>query len=143
MIEHSGANVLIPILVATGLVNLPNTNRPWPVYLNFAPDQPDDIVTVYDVEGIDDGREMRGGQVIKHPGVQLRIRSRLYPTGSNKGFRLRDALDAILNASVTVETKNYKVSSVQRTSDVLALGLEENGSRQLFTINGLITYGES
>lgn len=149
MIEHVASQIVIPYLIANGIVSAPGALRPWPVYRNNRPDQPDEVVTVYDYEGEFQGRMQRTGEVVEFPGIQVgfRAKSTRADEASIFGKRMCNVLDGILNATVVLTispgvTKTYQIQSFRRTSPVLPLGPEENGSRLLFTINGLITIGE-
>lgn len=144
MIEHTGAEVLMNHLISTGVVSRSGSGRPWPATFNHMPEQPNDAVALYDTQGRMDGRMMRSGTVVEFPGVMVRIRSKTYSAGAQIAFRIIQKIDAILNAIVVVGAaeKQYKIDSVQRTSSLLPLGQEEGGSRELISINGLISYGE-
>lgn len=155
MIEHTAARVVQPWMVAQStiqnLVSLPNDNKPWPLYVNQMPAAPDRAVVVIDAPGSMLGREMRGKRVVTKPGIQFMVRARTHDEGSLMGLKICTVIDDLLGANVSIReipsglpayTKNYKLSSIQRTSDVLSLGEEEGGSRLLFTVNALLAYGE-
>jgi hypothetical protein len=146
MIEHTAAAAMVPYLLSTGLVVTPGSTKPFPLFLNDLPTSPDRAVVISDTDGVDNGRDMRGTRS-RYPGVQIMIRALKNGEGSQLGLRIINALDALLKYAVTLPNeehvdRHYLLSSFQRTSDVLPLGQEEGTSRLLFTVNGLLTYGE-
>jgi hypothetical protein len=148
-VEHTGATVLGTHLISTGLVTKPSENRPWPIYFNSMPEMPNEAFTIYDIDGDLDGREMPTGRTVEHPGFQVRMRSSSskQAEGIVKMFQIQQEFDRILKKTVPIvvsgkPTKNYLLQSVKRTTPILPLGPEEGGSRELFTTNGTITYGE-
>lgn len=146
-VEHTAARVLTQYLIGTGVVSAPNTNKVWPAFYNRMPENPDNAVAIYDTTGRMDGREMPTKRVASHPGIQVRIRAKSYDVAAEQGFAIVRKLDEILRATVTItETgqpnKQYLLNNVQRTSDLIPIGREESGMRELITVNGVITYSE-
>lgn len=144
MIEHNAAQLLVPYLVSKGVASNPGTGNLWPAYINFLPEQPDEALCVFDTVGEVQGREMRGGQWLEKPGIQIMIRAKTNANGVNRGLKIINALKELymFNVTLTSPTKQYQIHSFQRTSPTYPLGQEEGGSRLLYTLNGLITYGE-
>lgn len=144
MIEDTAATVVAQYLIATGVVSKPGNNQAWPCYVNRQPTTPNDLVTVYDTAGKMDGRMMRSGKVSEFPGILVRLRAVSYDSGELMGMRIIQKLDAALAAVVIVTGgKQYKLDSIQRTTNLIPLGPEEGGSREIFTTNGLASYGEN
>ena len=147
MIEHTGAAVLVKHLITNGIVKLPPAT-PWPCYVNGIAENPANAVAVMDQPGVQGGREMRDGLVLEKPGIQIMVRATSNNVGSNFALKLCNVLMTIARAEVTIPAdgsipeKTYLIDVFQRTSPPYPLGEEEGGSRQLFSINGLITYGE-
>jgi hypothetical protein len=144
MIEHNGAEVLVPYFVYKGVGSVPGTNNPWPIYINFLADQPNEALVIFDTTGSVDGRDMRTGELLEKPGIQVMIRAMTNRNGVSKGRKIIQAIEQLYKFSVTLTqpTKQYVIHSLQRTSPVYPLGQEEGGSRLLYTINGLLTFGE-
>ena len=141
MIEHGPSQVLSVYLIATGVVNLPS-NPVWPCFYGQMPALPNQVVSIHDTDGILDGREMRGGKTVMHPGWQIRIRSQTENAAQIKGQQICIELDEILRTTVVIGAKTYKIQATRRMSPIIPIGQEEGGARLLFTINGTITYGE-
>jgi len=146
-LEHTAATVLARYLISNGIVKLPPA-IPWPAYVNFMAETPNEAIAVVDTLGEMKGREMRGGKVLEKPGINIQIRAMTNPIGTNFGLKLCNVLEALNQATVVVPagggivTKTYLVSLFQRTSPVYPLGQEEGGSRFLYSLNGLLTYSE-
>lgn len=146
---HSGADVLASYLFTTGIVTIPSQNKPWPLYLNSMPEKPDEAITVFDTAGLEDGKVMKTGTTLFHPGYQFRLRVINNSRAVAKGLEIETYLDSILREEVViptrpdVPTKTYLLQAIRRTSNVIPIGAEEGGSRLIYTLNGLITYSES
>ena len=115
------------------------TLLPWPVYVGFLPESPDDLIVVSDTTGAKDGRLMVG-ETIFHPGIQIRIRSLDYVAGYTKAQDIFKALDKIKNLNVVVNQSTVRIAAFTKSSDILNLGTDpETRRRQGFTINGTTT----
>lgn len=136
---HSPAEILREVLVGLDVGGLPTAVR-WPLFVGNEPSDPDDCLTLYDVQGTDDGRSMLDGELYVHSGFQLRLRSRDYPTGFAKASDSRRTLaESILRIIVAGSGLTYLLHAITRLSDVISLGKEVPSSkRYLFVINGTL-----
>ncbi len=140
---RSVISILRAYIISTlSLMTLPSDRGSWPLYVANMPDG-NDIETncgcVYDTPGVLDGK-LSSGEVIQHPGIQLRIRSNDYETGYAKTEAIALALDDVSWDTITVSGTTYLLQSVSRTSPVVPLGSERGTKRRfLFTANFLIT----
>jgi hypothetical protein len=140
---YSPADVIRQMFIDLQQGSDPAGNTAWPVYAADEPSTPDNVITVYDTDGRDDGRTMPDGERQEHHGFQVRVRADDHPTGYAKARAIAVALDqSVTQRSVNLAggqgTHGYVVWSVSRTSDVLALGKEAPDSRRkLFTVNGV------
>jgi hypothetical protein len=91
----------------------------------------DNIVTLTDTEGNKDGRIMQTGEVIVHPGFQVRVRSTHYEDGRDKINKITDYLDAVVYQQIG----NKLLVSLSRQGGVMPMGLEQNGRRYHFSVN--------
>jgi hypothetical protein len=138
-LSHSPANILRRALVQLGHGADPPTG-PWPCYCPVEPDRPDNVLTVQDTAGTDDGRTMIDGARQGFRGVQVRVRASDNLVGSAKAEALAVALDQLYDVLVTMGTTSYRLHAVTRTSDPLALGTDTPRSRRwLFTVNARFT----
>jgi len=139
----SPALVMAAYMIALGLVSLHSEGLLWPVYVSHEPDGPnvaDNCVTVYDTTGKLDGRLMRTGEYIEHPGIQIRVRSKTYELGYSLLSQIRSKLDITHNVHITVNDISYLLQCISRTSPILCLGTESEGKRRtLFTLNMTLT----
>lgn len=139
-LDHSPADILRWALIDLGLGLEPPTN-PWPIYASSEPDVPDNCITVYDTIGIDDGRIMFDGNLQQHQGVQVRIRSKDHAVGWTKAAVIRSNLAReVYDASIIIDSASYLLHSVNRISNVIALGKEiPTSKRSIFVINAIVS----
>lgn len=137
------AQILQAALVAGSQGLMPVTPQPavavppWPVYATNEPSDPDNVITVYDTQGIMDARAMVDGSWVEHVGLQFRVRSTDHPTGGAVAESLKDWLDQMVcQMAVPLGEATYVIWNMSRTSPVLALGRNVPASqRSLFTLN--------
>lgn len=129
------------IIVSLAKMTSPSSAGTWPLYISSMPDEndvPDNCGAIYDTTGLKDGRQMNG-PVIRHYGIQLRIRSTDYQTGWIKIEDISSDLDT-LSSEYTVNSIVYTIRNVSRTSPIVALGMEPGTARRFhFTMNYLVT----
>ncbi len=121
----------------------PTDNDVWPLYVGSLSDSKNvktEAGALYDPAGVIDGKLMNG-EVIQHPGIQLRIRSQSYQTGWSKAESVALDLDEVYRDTVVVNGNTYLIQNISRTSQVIALGQEMKTSkrRYIFTVNFLMT----
>lgn len=138
---HSAADVIRHLMVNLSLGTLmednPSNPPDWTIGVSYEPDNPDNIITVYDQVGVKDGRQMFGGQSWIHYGLQVRLRSNDYPTGWKKIDSIATALDeAVDRNTVAISPNVYFVQAISRSSGPLPLGKDApTTKRDLFTLN--------
>jgi hypothetical protein len=143
-VNHSPAEILAELLKVEGVLDDPSASSPsWPVYVSFTPDQSqDDVVTVYDTDGLKDGRLMTG-EVIQHHGVQVRLRAgpKAYREGWKKLDEVRAFLETVAGTLVSMTSPDgYRVRNVSQVGTITPLGYEDGSKRRvLFTANFLLT----
>ncbi len=142
-LTHSPADVLVKILQDRALPKL----SAWEIVVDQEPDVPDNVITIEDTQGRDDGRTMNEGERQIHHGIIVRVRSITKPKGQKLASYLATYLDQnILDANASLldpddntVTCYYNVQSISRTTDVISLGKEMPTSRRsLFTINAVM-----
>lgn len=138
---HSPADVVRWLLIQTEQGVAPSSVGAWPVFVSIEPDRPDNCITVYDTEGILEGRIQTTGEVVEQLGVMLRVRSQNYPLGYSKCLNLQRELDQqIYRRQVTVQNSTYVVHSLTRRGSILAIGKDRgNSDRFIFTLNYTLT----
>lgn len=144
MIEHAGSDILAAYLISTGVVTLPSLVRPWPMSVSSMPSTtPDEYTTCYDTTGRVDGRYMKTGKTIDHPGFLIRFRGRVFRNVQKKAMEVFQKLDEIKMNSQSIGAKNYIIQSTKRTTTLISLGPEEGTGRLLYTVNGIMTFFEA
>lgn len=138
---HTGAEVLRAALVAAGVCSLPGRKvGEWPGYVGHMPKMPDNAVCVYDTAGWRTGRIQKTGESLSKPGWQVRVRAAGHREGVTKMHEIQNALDGILRDPVTIDSVAYTVQATTQVGTVIPIGLEPEGTRTQFTLNGTITF---
>lgn len=136
---NSPADIVRNLLITLGLgANPPSSS--WPIYHKSEPDTPDNVITVFDTEGRNDGRMNPTLQRMYHHGIQIRVRSGTHNPGYIKANAIAIAIDEnVYRETVTIAGVAYCVHCIIRTSDVIPLGKETPISkRDLFVINAIL-----
>lgn len=138
--DYSPADITSRVLIALGVLSAPDDGLSWPCFVNGEPPDPDNIVTVYDTAGSDDGRSMIDGSVLGHYGINIRIRATKHTTGWNKARTIFDAIsNDVYQHIVTIGAVSYLVWCFSKIGDILSVGKEPNSQRNIFTLNALIS----
>jgi len=141
-VTHSAADVTRWYLIAAGVGTDPHEAGSWPVFAGHEPSTPDNCITVYDTDGPNSGRSMIDGEVFGFEGVQVRVRSKDYPTGYGKLRLILVALaESVYQTVVAVGTDRYVVHAYDQITNPIPIGRETpTSSRQVFTGNVIMTY---
>ncbi len=146
-LQASPASIIAAYLIENeiGAMTDPSDRSNWPLYISHLPDG-ENVKTnagaIYDTTGIQDLRSMTG-EGYQHPGIQIRIRSRNYETGYAKIENIANALDVVAWGIITIDSLEYRIQNVSRTSPIVSLGVETGTVRRFhFTINFLLTIRE-
>lgn len=143
ILTHSPADVALQVLIGMGLVTDPGLDprEDWPGYFEAEPDFPDQVVTITTTQGREGGRDMIGGTVIMHYGMQLRFRSRTSRAGYEKAKAVADSIaknvDRGTNGFVVIGSTQYLLECFTEVGDVLPLGQDPNSARFIHTVNAL------
>jgi hypothetical protein len=140
---HNPAKILHQALVDATHVLEPvaNPTGQWRAYINHLPDE-DDVISVSDTTGVKDGRHM-SGEVIVHPGFQIRIRTAEEDDGQARGRLIANWMDTVDSLAVTIGATNYTIHAISRTGDLISIGQESESRRIGFTLNGTMTITQS
>jgi len=141
-VSYSAAQVVHQYLLDNGLAD--ESGGTWPIWVSFLPDEPNVALAIYDTPGTSDGRIMQGSKII-HPGIQITIRTPIYPDGVTKAFAIAEALDNQIKSVVAVESDlSYILHNVSRQGDINALGIDpdDRQRRHYWTINAVVTYAQ-
>jgi hypothetical protein len=135
------ADVIRALLVELRLAVLPRDWREggdyWPAYASQEPNQPDEVITVYDTAGILQGRIQLSGDTVEQSGIQIRVRANTRQAGYDKVKAIELAFaTAVYKATLMLGDSTYTIHSLTQRSSILELGRDPNNSdRYLFTVN--------
>ena len=151
-LAHSPANVIRWLLVDKGLGTSPRLVLSWPVWTAGEPKVPDNVITVYDTQGTDEGAVMVGprGELQGHYGFLVRVRAKDQPTGWAKANAIRASLSedvydntVVVPAWQGIAGATYTVENCAGVGHVLSLGVNvENEKTWLFTVNAVATINQ-
>jgi len=140
---NSPANIIWQFLLDEGLGM--STHVAWRTYVGFFPTDPNEAICVYDTPGKQDGRIMRTGEQIIHPGIQIQVRGIEYLVAWKKAQAIALRLDAVQREIIATESDVfYTLHNVSRTGDIMHLGVEDVGNkrRHMFAINAVLTIAQ-
>ncbi len=130
----SPGSIVLDYLQANGYADA--DGGAWPGYVEAMPADPDNAMAVRDTHGKLDGKLMRSGEVIAHPGIQLMIRGADYDETWDKANEIAKFLDETHNAV----SGDFVITSLSRSTPLLSLGKEQGRQRFVFSVNWTITY---
>ena len=144
-LTHSPADIIRYLMIDFALGTIPSDGGAWPIFVGQEPNNPDDVITIFDTAGIHDGRLQVGGEVQEHHGFQVRVRAANHVDGWTK----INAIDVTLNESVlldttTISSQDYTIQSITRKGTIIPLGKEKPDSRRdVFTLNAVTSLVQS
>lgn len=140
VLTHSPEAVVAQLIIDLGLGVAPPGQYDWTIYYSNEPDQPGNCITVYGTQGILEGRHQINGESQERNGVQVRVRGLDHDTAQAKANAIAIAIDQqVYQNIVTVDSTDYLVHAMNRTTDVLFLGYGvDNSERPVFTINATV-----
>lgn len=105
------------------------------------PSNPDNVIVVKNTSPYLDGRYMRGGKVVKHPGVQILVRSAPSSSWSayQKAVFVEESLSQQYNTTIVLGDWIFQFQSFTLRSGANFVVQEEKEQRQVYTINGTVT----
>ena len=139
---HSPAAIIARLLIDTGYGDEEsNVLADWPMYIGSDPDMPDNVLVMHDMPGVDHGRMSVTGKRGEHHGVEIKIRALTHQQGYAKSREIAIGMDkSIYQETVNLDGTSYLIHSINRTTDVIALGKEATMSRRsLFAISALVS----
>jgi len=137
---NSPAEILRALLIDLGVGCLPSDELEWPIGVYEEIPTPDNTITIYDTSGNLDGRIQSNGVYHEQYGIMVRVRGTKSPVGNLKARQISEVFDkSIRNNTVSIESNQYLVTTVNRKGGVMSLGWESPTSRRsLFTLNALM-----
>lgn len=140
--ESPASHILRQCFIDLDLGTIPQARSYWPISVSSMPNDGDQAIAIFDVQGRIDAKLMRTGEVIEHPGVMIHVRDIDFLRGADKVFALTTAMDqAIIRRQVTIDDSGtYLVQSVHRPTTSIFLGEEPERQRNLWSINARMSY---
>jgi hypothetical protein len=114
----------------------------WFITVAYLPDNSvskDKIIAITDTEGNYDGRIFRSGDVIIHPGLQIRVRSIDYMEGYQKMTSINKWIDAFKGEKVVINNDSLIILTVNRQTGIMPMGQDSHGRRFNFSTNYILT----
>lgn len=133
---HPPSHILQQALLDNGDVQ-GDQSVDWYCWPNWLPDECIIVnaISVYDTSGIDQGRDLIGNNLF-YSGVQLLFRGYDYSDVFEKASSVNTSIEGFSNVSVTVESTSYTIQTINQTTDVISLGLQDDSSSNyLFSVN--------
>jgi hypothetical protein len=142
-LAHAPAEIVAQMIIDLAKGTDPGDSLAWPVYVDFAPESPDQLIAVDTSESIDGGK-CQTGEVTELHGIHVLVRSNTYSAGQVKARDIAVTLDEqVQNKQVTYSGSDYIVSSFRRRGGVLnPTRLDKDSRRNVFTFHGTVTIRE-
>jgi hypothetical protein len=141
----SPAEIVRKYLIDQSTVVMGGTSGGWPSYYANKPENPDNLVAVYNTAPFIDGRVHNSGEVDEHAGIQVLIRGTDDRIAWAKGFDIQEKLRTIKRTTVIMPPETlgglsvrYMLWSFHRTQSLMFVGEEEKNRRRLYTVNGFL-----
>lgn len=136
-------SIIYDLLITRSLGEAYNTSGTWPVFKANTPDTPDEVITVLETTGTQDGRDMNSGAYFERKGLQILVRSNTYVVGEIKSRAIvKDLTETITLPLIYQATSQeyYRINNLTKSSGPIPLGKEvEASKRYLFTSNFLVS----
>lgn len=143
MEDISSNEALAMALIKSGVGTDPISNSEWPIYVGHIPQNaPPNALGVYDTSGIMDGRLMRTGETISHPGAQIKFRCESETLGKAKIKQAQKALDSIFRLDILDGSRGVCLVCVSQRGTPLAWGLDGDTQLRTWTLNVTLTLSE-
>ena len=147
ILQHRPSKVVKKLLLDKLLGSEVNGNDEWPIFVDMMPDGDDiddNVLCVINTTGTIHDRLMYSGRYNEDHGIQLMVRATDEEIGYDKSKAICNSMDLdVRRTPVVLDGAHYVVHSVNRTSDVIRLGPEEETSRRRFSLNFLVTLTQS
>jgi hypothetical protein len=125
-------------------------NGMWPVFTSYYPDEPDDIVVLYNTQGRDFGYTQVDSEREEMEGIQVLVRGVNPEYTYLKAHTIALLLDHVTRHFLTLPLSDttgtgpseciYEIASIARTTNVIAIGRDApTGKREEYTMNAIVT----
>jgi len=140
--RHSPAQITVQALTDDGIMDSPSSGGDWPLYVDHLP-KTKQCAAIRTTAGISDGRIMKTGEVIDHPGIQVRVKGHTYEDANQKCWAIADYFSKLKYKLVVLSDGfGYTIQAVSRFSPILPLGVEEGTGLYIFSCNFTVTLSQ-
>ena len=144
----SPARILQAYLVDLGIGALPDqigeenllNETQVRIYTSSMTDDIDYAIAIYNGVGRDFGRRQRDQKKLLHPGIKIMIRHPNDEEGYALAQRIVAKLELIKKITVVVDGESNYLQTFHKEGSIISLGEETNERRQLFVINGSLSF---
>lgn len=143
------SEIVAAFLVRENIADRPAANAVWPIFDDFIPDEPNDVICCYNVDPVLDGKTM-AGEMLRHPQIQIRVRCYKSDDGWAKIIQILESLMAARREAITALVQNGAATEdIILKSALLTDGprswiaSEENKRRQTYSMTVQITASEA
>lgn len=136
---YSPSAIIAAYLISEGLGTRQSDDDDWPMFISSMPDIAKDCSAVYDTSPLIEGKLMRGGVVVEHYGIMVKVKSDDYETGWSQITRMMTVLDELLNVEIELSENLYLLKGCTRRSGPQFIGQDTETRKSLFTMNYTIT----
>lgn len=143
-LSHAPSLIIAKLIQDLGLGTNPSASSAWPIYVDFSPDTPDQLIVVFTSSGELKGKDHVVGEEAEHYGFQISVRSTSFSPGNSKARGIAIEFDEeVKYKEVSLEGSTYIISSIKRKSSVLNPTRNIQGSRRnLFTFHATTSIRE-
>jgi hypothetical protein len=143
-LSHPPSMIIAKLIEDLGKGTNPSASSVWPIYVDFSPDSPDQLIVVFTSPGSLKGKDHVVSEETEHFGFQLSVRSSSFSPGESKARAIAIEFDEeVQNKAVSLGGSNYIISSIKRKSSVLNPTRNIEGSRRnLFTFHATTSIRE-
>jgi len=132
-LSNSPSEIITQLLIDLSLATDAGT---WPVFADFAPESPDNLISIFTTPSRLQGKDHVVGDVAEHNGFQVSVRSSSFSPGDQKARTIADSFDSLKSQEVTYDGSSYILSSITRRTGILNPTRNvEDSRRNLFTFN--------
>lgn len=141
VLSNSPSEIIAYLVINLGKGTNPNASSSWPVYVDFSPESPDNLIVINTEAGRLSGKDHVEGDVPEHVGFQVAVRSSSFSSGEQKARDIAITFDEQVSQKlITISGTSYIISSITRRSSVINPTRNiSNSRRNLFTFHATTT----
>lgn len=137
--KYAPSEILVALFVRQRIGTHPDDNvgPNWQTFAGRQPDEPDRIITIRDTAPVIEGRIQRTGETIRHPGLQVEVRSDDYAIGWRKIQEIAEFCDTVKLTQVKMGKKRYQIDSL--TTGIGPNFVGQDTLKRLFFTHNLVS----